>query len=310
MIYALFIIIILIILYFIFIKKEHYENDNKYYIFYISKNQLQGNCTHSLNDKKIGYISDIDKNFIRSIENGYRIKARELIKLNPIVPSFNSVDFAVISIKNDIDTTLFKAISDKNLFIYTFDTIELKRINLFMDSEIKFNKINLKKFWKFNNNLIIKYNHSVDVPVVENNKADVSVVENNKADVQIVKNKEEFITRLKRDPEIEDPEYHCYGNDKLLNKKLCNAELDPFGNKKKKISIWDRPCKKDEECDFYGKNKKYQIDGGKCINKYCELPIGVRRLSYRKYDDKGINAPFCHGNEKKECNDKYKDYIF
>ena len=93
-----------------------------------------------------------------------------------------------------------------------------------------------------------------------------------------------------------------------MNKQLCNMKYDPFGNLKEIETIWDKPCHKDEECPFYGKNKQYQTDRGKCVDQYCELPIGVKRLSYTKYDDSGIvNKPFCHNVE--ECNDD-SDYIF
>lgn len=280
MIYIVFAIIVLIIL--LFIKKEQFSNQNNYYYFYISKSPLRYGCTHNINNKKIGYISDLDELFIQAIIKSYRIKPYKIIKLNPIVPSFDNIDFAIVSLKKD--SMLFNTISDQNLFIYTFDTIEFKRMNLFMEPKLNFENINIKEFWKFNSKLIINYTNSKNTPIINNT--------------------ENFITRLKRDPEIEDSTFHCYGDNKMLNKMLCNSQ---------KNNIWDRPCLNNNECDFYNKNKQYQVGRGKCINKYCELPIGVQRLSYRKYQKyihTDVNSPFCHGNINKECTDKYTDYIF
>jgi hypothetical protein len=46
----------------------------------------------------------------------------------------------------------------------------------------------------------------------------------------------------------------------------------------------------------------------------CELPIGVRRVSYRKYDDIDIYAPYCYGCDAYDtecCNTQQKpDYAF
>jgi hypothetical protein len=46
----------------------------------------------------------------------------------------------------------------------------------------------------------------------------------------------------------------------------------------------------------------------------CELPIGVWRTSYRKYNDKDVFAPFCYGcnpYDTKCCaKQSYPDYAF
>lgn len=285
MIYLIFTIIVLIIIYYLlFIKNENFSNTDKYYFFYISKSPLRNRCAHNINAKQIGYISDLDKLFINAITKSYRIKPYKIIKLNPIVPVFDNIDFAIVSLKKN--SMLFNTISDQNLFIYTFDTIEFKRMNLFMEPKLNFENINIKEFWKFNSKLIISYTDTKDTPII------------------ILNNTEQFITRLKRDPEIEDSSFHCYGEKNIVNKMLCNSH---------KNHIWDRPCINNTDCDFYNKNKQYQVGRGKCINAFCELPIGVQRLSYRKYQKykhTDVNSPFCHGNINKECTDKYTDYIF
>ena len=281
MIKLLLIIIIISILYFIIrLPIIEHLNDKKYF-FYISKSP-NTYCTHNIHERIIGYISDKDKDFINAIGKSYRIKPFKLVKLNPIVPTFDNVDFAIIGVTKN--SNIFKVISDFDLFIYSFDTIDIDRIKIFMNN-IKKDDINIKQFWNFNKKINIENTTTLYIDTTEN-----------------------FITRLIKDPEIEDNNYHCYGDENNLNKQLCNIPYDPFGNIKEKETIWDKPCEKNEDCPFYGKNKHHQIDKGKCIDKFCELPIGVKRLSYRKYDDNDIvNKPFCHNTD--ECKED-SDYIF
>lgn len=281
MIKCLIIIIIIILLYFIILSPRIEHLTDKTYFFYVSKSPNLY-CTHNIHERTVGYISDIDKDFINAIGKSYRIKPLKLVKLNPIVPIFDSVDFAIVSVTKN--SNIFKVISDFDLFIYSFDTIDIDRMKIFMNN-IKQSDIDIKQFWNFNK----KIN-------TENTK------------VLYINTRETFITRLIRDPEVEDNNYHCYGDIQNLNKQLCNMPYDPFGNIKKKETIWDKPCEKNEDCPFYGKNKHHQIDRGKCVDKYCELPVGVRRISYTKYDDvDSVNKPFCHNTD--ECTDD-SDYIF
>ena len=281
MIKCLIIIIIIILLYFIILSPRIEHLTDKTYFFYVSKSPNLY-CTHNIHERTVGYISDIDKDFINAIGKSYRIKPLKLVKLNPIVPIFDSVDFAIVSVTKN--SNIFKVISDFDLFIYSFDTIDIDRMKIFMNN-IKQSDIDIKQFWNFNKKI---------------NTENTTVL--------YINTRETFITRLIRDPEVEDNNYHCYGDIQNLNKQLCNMPYDPFGNIKKKETIWDKPCEKNEDCPFYGKNKHHQIDRGKCVDKYCELPVGVRRISYRKYDDvDSVNKPFCHNTD--ECTDD-SDYIF
>ena len=281
MIKCLIIIIIIILLYFIILSPRIEHLTDKTYLFYVSKSPNLY-CTHNIHERTVGYISDIDKDFINAIGKSYRIKPLKLVKLNPIVPIFDSVDFAIVSVTKN--SNIFKVISDFDLFIYSFDTIDIDRMKIFMNN-IKQSNIDIKQFWNFNKK-----------------------INTENTNVLYINTRETFITRLIRDPEVEDNNYHCYGDIQNLNKQLCNMPYDPFGNIKKKETIWDKPCEKNEDCPFYGKNKHHQIDRGKCVDKYCELPVGVRRISYTKYDDvDSVNKPFCHNTD--ECTDD-SDYIF
>lgn len=92
----------------------------------------------------------------------------------------------------------------------------------------------------------------------------------------------------------QDPEgiFRCYGDANAKTQKDCEAAWDPFGNRKSVRGIWDRPCATDDECPFYQANKEYPNYRGGCLDGLCEMPIGVRRTSYRTYDK--TSKPFCH----------------
>lgn len=107
---------------------------------------------------------------------------------------------------------------------------------------------------------------------------------------------EPFITRLTLSPESLDPTYRCYGDVTIENKALCDSPYNEVGDPKTRTTVWDHPCIVDTDCPFYKSNKNYKNKRGGCgDNGICELPIGVRRTSSRKYDDTKIFAPFCYG---------------
>lgn len=63
------------------------------------------------------------------------------------------------------------------------------------------------------------------------------------------------------------------------------------------IKEWDSRCVENEECPFYLKNKNYPNTRGGCVNGYCEFPIGLKRISYKKYYEviNENNYPRCDG---------------
>lgn len=70
------------------------------------------------------------------------------------------------------------------------------------------------------------------------------------------------------------------------NKMYCESYHTNLGQ----IGIWDGPCQINEECPFYKGNKNYENELGGCNNGYCEMPLGVTRIGYKKYTDE----PFCY----------------
>ena len=109
-----------------------------------------------------------------------------------------------------------------------------------------------------------------------------------------------------------DSRYVCYGDPYIMNEGLCESRFDESGALKKRRTYWDRPCEVNEECPFYQSNKTYPNYRGGCNSGFCELPIGVRRLSWRRYDVD--TKPACHGcpTSNLRCceQQKIKDYAF
>ena len=81
---------------------------------------------------------------------------------------------------------------------------------------------------------------------------------------------------------------------------LCEARTDWYGNKKP-YGIWDKPCKRDEECIFYKANENYPNEYGKCGNTgYCELPVNMLHLGYHFYVQNEKNSALCYNCNNKE----------
>lgn len=106
----------------------------------------------------------------------------------------------------------------------------------------------------------------------------------------------EFLKGKKKETQLND-EYiknKCFGKNGF-NESTCNSYSFENG----KTGVWDKPCLKNEECPFYKKNKNYPNSRGGCKNGYCEFPLNIKRLSYKKYDKK--IKPFCHNCKLKKC---------
>lgn len=88
----------------------------------------------------------------------------------------------------------------------------------------------------------------------------------------------------------------CITNPSIKTKWACESRVDPVTREPKtQLDVWDKPCRSDNECPFYQANKNYVNVRGGCHNGYCEMPIGVRRLSFRKYVLNDQSFPYCHG---------------
>ena len=109
-------------------------------------------------------------------------------------------------------------------------------------------------------------------------------------------NRETFITNLTVSPEMSDPTYSCYGEPTNENRALCNSSYDAWGNLKEEKTLWDVRCLEHTDCPFYKANKNYPNDFGRCKpDGICEMPTGIRRISFVKYRDDFPYMPMCYG---------------
>ena len=103
---------------------------------------------------------------------------------------------------------------------------------------------------------------------------------------------------------------YCFYKDSP-DKDTCISFTEEGG-----VGIWDTPCKYNEECPFYKKNMNYPNSRGGCINGFCEMPVNIKTLGYKEYNESGENAalcyncdytPGCNGLECSQCCEDQKD---
>lgn len=78
----------------------------------------------------------------------------------------------------------------------------------------------------------------------------------------------------------------CITNETIKNREACESKFDPLGAPKENQDVWDSRCINDTDCPFF-KN----VGRGGCMNGFCEMPVGVRKVGYTKY----VGSPWCHG---------------
>ena len=79
--------------------------------------------------------------------------------------------------------------------------------------------------------------------------------------------------KISKEKSLDKFPYFCFGSD-AVNKIDCE-KLTKNNTK----GVWDKACESDNECPFY----QYGSDKGKCRQGLCQFPVGVTRISPRKY---------------------------
>lgn len=122
------------------------------------------------------------------------------------------------------------------------------------------------------------------------------------------KNVADFLKKSKKKTLSEREGGYCFYKD-AKNKLDCISPVDG------QVSIWDTPCKFDEDCPFFKKNTNYPNKRGGCYNGYCEMPVNVQRFGYKEFEDPPLNAicynckknDFCEGISCNMCCEDQKD---
>lgn len=115
----------------------------------------------------------------------------------------------------------------------------------------------------------------------------------------------------------------CITDPTLTSAAQCESLYDAFGHQKPGgRDVWDAPCEKNTDCPFFQKNQRYRNYRGGCQDGgYCEMPLGVKRVGFRKYEKSPKSFPLCYGcpvqyDDQRGCCDKQQtssggpDYAF
>jgi hypothetical protein len=128
---------------------------------------------------------------------------------------------------------------------------------------------------------------------------------------QIVKPRSELIKVVEKTLNnfYEPNEYKCYGmlSHMRPNKNECEAVYDPAGRPNKEIGVWDKECRKDEECPFFKANKNYPNNFGGCIQGKCQMPYGITQVSPFKYRNESEAVCFRCKDGTLNCCEEQKD---
>ena len=85
-----------------------------------------------------------------------------------------------------------------------------------------------------------------------------------------------------------------------LSRQQCETPFDFYGRVKPK-GIYDKPCKKDDECPFFKTNKNYPNSRGKCLsNGQCELPVNMIPIGYHFFVPHPDYEPMCYNCDSKK----------
>ena len=294
------------------------ESPPGYFVALQSPNKMNAlKCSFDLHGKTVGYFHRTDRDFITAILNGYRISTSG-VTLTRVKSDSSFLDRSTtdVIITFLIPNSPFHLWLLKQRVAFTgFRELDINRVRLFYPN-VTIQKVNLNRL------LLGKYDSSsmgtntvTSIVDLDDNDTllptmklsmiaiisrDADIIAQSKGNVMVYGSDvtEEFATRLDLDRESLDPAFKCYGDANIKSKALCESPYDAWGEPKSSRTAWDKPCAQDADCPFYKANKRYRNSRGGCGTSapgVCELPIGLRRVAFRLYDDTGPFAPFCYG---------------
>lgn len=271
-------------------------------------------CSFDFVGKRVGYLDRSDYLFIQSIIHGYRMAPPAELYQIPIQrwdmleEELQRLDIIIAYIIPKSD--LHRLLKTQTLSLRGFKNLDADRIRLFHPF-IEMKPANLKNIFRDTPGTSLQVMEDEADTILPSMRLQLVRLRGTQ---RVVEGFGNFI--LQFDEDAYDPSYKCYGDLSIEQKYLCESPYDVIGMKKRRPTVWDRPCIRNEDCPFYKGNKNYSNNRGGCLKGgVCEMPVGIRRTAYRKYDRDGNYAPFCYGCENPKdpkCCDKqsYPDYAF
>uniref|UniRef100_A0A6C0J596 Uncharacterized protein n=1 Tax=viral metagenome TaxID=1070528 RepID=A0A6C0J596_9ZZZZ len=291
-------------------NNNNYENYNKNGIFlYITSSILvTDTCVWDIENKTVGYVFPSDYYFIQAFIKAYKI---DINKVNLVQFSIDDLikkelpEFDVLITYVIPDSEYMVIIEHLKYFINGFNDVDLDRLKAFYpflkeknDYIGNFLSKNMKGFISNVKTIIPEMNYVIikNIPVISNiQETFITRLEMPEGYIEGKDYKNVNSSNLELISELyNDRNYGCYGNNIVNNKFECDSMYNIDGTGKNYYSVWDKKCNTDSDCPFYSKN---YLSGGCLKDGFCELPIGVKRTGFMKYDDEGLNTPMCYNCE-------------
>ena len=252
---------------------------------------MQIDCGFNFGGMTVGYFTRAELQFIDALIAGYRMD-RSKIKLVKI--SQNQVFTLPRRLQRDLNIVIafvvpkspfHRLLQAQRVSILGFNRINIERVKVFYPS-ITVEETKLRSlFFDIGGTgaMVLARENDTKLPTINCAIARVKPPEKPKTVLDPFSNYE---------PEAKtvSPTYRCYGDETIVIRGLCESPFDAIGMPKQTPTTWDDPWTKDDDCPFYDGSQRR----GGCDTKtgLCELPVAVKRLGYRLYDDKGVNEPF------------------
>lgn len=289
------------------ISRNHGFSKDKYMIDSGSNKKINLNSKHDLNTSleslesykyvKNWILEEISKESQKEI---YLIKyvdsTRFKFKFDKVINYY--IDYENNLERFEFQGVIYRTNKEHNFFMY-FDLIfDNKYINYYINNIIVLG-INIEQYVLFGEYLDKDYNldkNNVHLSISDENSSYVtdSYIKNYRDTVhKYVKGEEEKL-KLEELKKIQNG--YCFYKD-ALDKNSCISYTPEEG-----VGIWDTPCKYNEDCPFFKKNRNYPNSRGGCINGFCEMPTNIKTLGYKEFNETGNHAAICYN-----CNKSLKD---
>jgi len=264
-------------------------------------------CIWDFNGKTVAYIYMSDYLFIQAIIKAYRQDITRIrlqkIKLEDLKLVEKQFDYLFTYVV--IDSEYMNLLKNSRYYINGLKDFDYYRLKLFYPP-IEYNYNTIKYYFNKNDDNttynIYLNNDKVLIPIMKydviNNIQNIDIIENFITRLELPKDYLEYDNNADTINMLNNGVYACYGNNNIKKKFECDSYYTKEGKEKNYYSIWDKKCSSNDECPYYKANTNYNNNRGGCINGYCELPVGVKRIGFTKYSDIEYNQPFCY-----ECTD-------